>query len=397
MSDVAALTLNLNKTEFLQQDWQQRPRLFRAAFADFEDLVEAEILAGLACEEAVDSRIIENHQGNWNVVHGPFEAYDAFGESGWTLLVQSVNEWIPEVQQLIAPFRFLPDWRIDDVMISFATEGGGVGPHLDQYDVFIIQGQGRRHWRVGERVVGAEEHCPHPDLKQLAQPFTALIDAVLEPGDMLYIPAGCPHEGIALEPSLNYSVGFRAQNSAELTTAVCDHLLSSSAKLVRYRDPHSDDYGAPYQVSQSRLDHLREFALSQLTQLDWDSALMAVLSTSKRPLPQPEAAPSEEELQFCLANQEPLLLCRTPGARILLGPDGHCYSNGEQLALTDANRPFAEYLAGQWQDLELTELTTTSDLDWQHPAALQLLSELVQMGVFYLVDASDEDTDEQHA
>lgn len=124
----------------------------------------------------VDWSVTED--GKWQVSHGPFESYDHLGETNWSLLVQAVNHWHEPTAALMRPFRELPDWRIDDLMISFSVPGGGVGPHLDQYDVFIIQGTGRRRWRVGEKLQ-MKQHCPHPDLLQV-DPFEAIIDEELE-------------------------------------------------------------------------------------------------------------------------------------------------------------------------------------------------------------------------
>jgi len=351
-----SLKLNLDIQKFLSEAWQRQPRLIRGAFTQFKDLVEPEILAGLALEEGVDSRVIQNDDGKWHVSHGPFESYEEFGEHGWTLLVQSVNEWIPEVQQLIAPFRFLPDWRIDDVMISFATENGGVGPHLDQYDVFIIQGGGTRHWQVGERINNATEFCPHPDLKQLKDSFEPIIDAVLQPGDMLYIPAGCPHNGVALEPSLNYSVGFRAPNTAELAAAVADSLSQLEVPLQRYRDAEATSYGKPFAVSAAQLDHVREFLLSSLAQTDLNHAMLLVMSQSKRPLPQAEGLLQAEELAQYMVEDTTMLLARTPGARILIGPNNVLYANGEAWPLTSNTQAFAEAIAQLWEEQPLTAL-----------------------------------------
>ena len=381
-----SLTLNLDSHEFLHEAWQKQPRLIRGAFKNFNDLIEPEILAGLALEEGVDSRVIENHDGKWNVVHGPFESYDAFGEDGWTLLVQSVNEWVPEVQQLIAPFRFLPDWRIDDVMISFATENGGVGPHLDQYDVFIIQGLGRRHWQVGARVTNANEHCPHPDLKQLADAFEPIIDAVLEPGDMLYIPAGCPHNGVALEPSLNYSVGFRAPNTAELGAATADMLSQlNDIKLPRYRDAECDDFGPAYIVGAEQLAHARNFLVQSWQQLDLDHALLLVMSQSKRPLPQPEGDISPEEL-LSLAQDNETLLVRTPGARILLSPQREMlYSNGDAWPIDTELLPFAQLLGELWDDSPVAEFIEHLG----NKKAATLCCDLINAGVLDVVAQSD--------
>ncbi|ATC82160.1 cupin domain-containing protein [Pseudoalteromonas agarivorans] len=226
---------NLCEQEFLNQYWQKKPLLIKQGFTDFQDPIEAEELAGLAMEESIESRIVTNHNNDWQAYQGPFEDFEKLTEQHSTLLVQAVDHWHSDAAQLLHPFRFIPNWRIDDLMISYSTPKGGVGPHLDQYDVFIIQGEGKRHWRVG---------LPDPTLKQFAQnkkllqveQFEAVIDCILEPGDILYIPPGCPHEGYAIENALNYSVGFRAPNQQDLFSSFADHVIDTDSGQKRYTD-----------------------------------------------------------------------------------------------------------------------------------------------------------------
>lgn len=226
---------DLSKNEFLNHYWQKKPLLIKQGFTNFQDPIEPEELAGLAMEESIESRIVTNHNDDWQAFQGPFEDFEKLTEQHATLLVQAVDHWHSEAAQLLEPFRFIPNWRIDDLMISYSTPKGGVGPHLDQYDVFIIQGQGKRHWRVG---------LPDPTLKQFAQnkkllqveQFEAVIDCILEPGDILYIPPGCPHEGYAIENALNYSVGFRAPNQQDLFSSLADHIIDTDSGQKRYTD-----------------------------------------------------------------------------------------------------------------------------------------------------------------
>ena len=209
---ISMLTLNLGDLtpeRFLAEFWQQKPLVIRQGFADFEDLIDAESLAGLAMDEAAESRIVYRQDDSWQAEFGPFDDYSRLGETGWSLLIQGVDHWSPAVSQLITPFRFIPNWRLDDVMVGYSTPQGGVGPHIDHYDVFICQGSGRRHWRVGDRG-NYKEFAAHPALLHVEQ-FDPIIDVVLEPGDILYIPPGFPHDGISLETSMSFSVGFPHQ------------------------------------------------------------------------------------------------------------------------------------------------------------------------------------------
>ena len=215
-------------------------------------------------ESEVDSRLVSHQDGKWQVSHGPFESYDHLSENNWSLLVQAVNHWHEPSAALMHPFRALPDWRIDDLMISFSVPGGGVGPHLNQYDVFIIQGTGRRRWRVGEKVP-MKQHCPHPDLLQV-DPFEAIIDEEMEPGDILYIPPGFPHEGYSLENSLNYSVGYRAPNARELFSGFADYVLQRELGSQRYADPDVPSRDHPADILPTELDRLREMMLGLINQ-----------------------------------------------------------------------------------------------------------------------------------
>jgi 50S ribosomal protein L16 3-hydroxylase len=187
---------NFDVETFLQEYWQQKPLLIRNAFADWANPLEPDELAGLACEPEVESRLVVGAQGSWAVEHGPLaEArFAALGQEPSTLLVQAVDHHVPEVAALLAPFRFIPNWRIDDVMVSYATDGGGVGPHFDQYDVFLIQGHGQRRWRVGQLCDDNSPLLPHDELRLLAD-FQATDEWLLEPGDILYVPPRIAHDG----------------------------------------------------------------------------------------------------------------------------------------------------------------------------------------------------------
>ena len=221
-----------NQQEFLANYWQKKPVVIRQGFQNFEDPISADEIAGLACEEEVESRLVYKKDGNWQAAFGPFENYDHLGDKNWSLVVQALDNWSEEAAQMIEPFRFIPHWRLDDLMVSFATPGGGVGPHIDLYDVFICQGSGKRHWRVGNkgehREFAAHEALLHVD------PFEAIIDVELMPGDILYIPPSFPHEGITLETSLSFSVGFRTNSTVSLLSAFADHLIDKElgAELI---------------------------------------------------------------------------------------------------------------------------------------------------------------------
>jgi len=246
----------LSEQAFLNQYWQKKPLLIKGGFSDFKDPLDANELAGLAMEDSIESRIITNHNQQWQSHQGPFEDFEILTDEHATLLVQAVDHWHPEAAQLLEPFRFIPNWRIDDLMISYSTPGGGVGPHLDQYDVFIIQGEGKRHWQVGLPDASLKQFAQNKSLLQV-EAFTAVIDCVLEPGDILYIPPGCPHEGYAIENALNYSVGFRAPNQQDLLSSFADHIIDTESGQKRYTDHTLALRDSKGELTQSEVDKVK--------------------------------------------------------------------------------------------------------------------------------------------
>ncbi len=224
---------NFDKADFLANYWQKKPRVIKQGLVNFVDPLDEHILAGLSQEGEVDSRIIHRLDSRWDVAHGPFIDINQHCVGAWTLLVQSVDQYVPEAEALLRSFDFIPHWRMDDLMVSFSNEGGGVGPHLDQYDVFIVQGKGARRWQVG-LPDSYKASRPHPDLGQI-EDFTPVIDQVLYPGDIVYIPANHPHNGIATGECLNYSVGFRAPSQQEMLSALADFASDENLLNERYQ------------------------------------------------------------------------------------------------------------------------------------------------------------------
>ncbi|MFM2482673.1 JmjC domain-containing protein [Celerinatantimonas sp. YJH-8] len=229
------MKLNFDINHFMVDHWQREPILIRNAIDSFVDPLTIDELAGLAMEAEVQSRMVTIRQGNWQSQEGPFSDFTELEQPQSTLLVQATNHWNPQCSQLAALFYFIPNWRFDDVMVSYATPNGGVGPHIDQYGVFIIQGNGERHWQVGARQLLPE--CSNGGGLRQCAPFTPIIDETLKSGDMLYIPPGCPHHGTALTNSMSFSVGFRAPDQCELFSAFADYLLDQEQSYTRYTDP----------------------------------------------------------------------------------------------------------------------------------------------------------------
>jgi 50S ribosomal protein L16 3-hydroxylase len=232
------LSTAFDSKEFLAQCWQKKPVLLSKFIPDFSDSLAPEELAGLACEELVESRLIMEHEpGKWQLRHGPFEESDftQLPESNWTVLVQAVDQWVEDVADIKTLFTFLPSWRIDDIMISFAAQGGSVGPHYDYYDVFLLQGQGERNWKIGDRCDSDAELVRGEELS-LLQNFEATKEFNLTVGDALYIPPRFPHWGTATSESLCYSIGFRAPSMAEMIEGFSDFIIKDQDPAQRYED-----------------------------------------------------------------------------------------------------------------------------------------------------------------
>lgn len=251
---------SLSTADFLREYWQQRALLVHGALSRTQELLDGDDLAGLACEEGIASRLVihDPRSRRWHCEHGPFDEgrFADLPEHDWTLLVQGVEQWFPAVAALLARFDFLPRWRVDDIMASYATPGGGVGPHFDYYDVFLIQARGRRRWRLGQHCDDTTPLENHPELKLLAA-FHEQSSHDLEPGDMLYVPPGQSHLGTALgEDCITLSVGFRAPSHAEILQGMAASLAQSLGGQHRYTDPAGVSGGDPHRIDAAALTQL---------------------------------------------------------------------------------------------------------------------------------------------
>ena len=249
---------SLSNDDFLQQHWQQKPLLVRQAInVDGFDLDPAE-LAGLSCDTEAPSRIvIERGLTPWQMKIGPFQEEDftSLPADRWSLLINDIETYLPELQAFIAPFRFIPDWRIDDLMISYATDQGSVGPHVDEYDVFLIQLQGQRRWAIDENPDFDDSFLTNTDLKIL-QNFQPNQQWNLSPGDMLYLPPRVPHHGVAVGDCMTLSVGFRAPSSGELVQSWLDDIGDSEDFKVRFHDAKRKIQNDSGEIAQLDLERL---------------------------------------------------------------------------------------------------------------------------------------------
>ena len=275
----------LSPQDFMRRHWQKKPLLVRQAVTGGIDLVSRTQLVALAAHDEVESRLIVYRAGRWMLRQGPLPraALPPFKQPHWTLLVQGLDLHLPAARALLDLFRFVPDARLDDVMMSFATDGGGVGPHVDSYDVFLLQARGRRRWRIGR--TRQPELMPDVPLKILSN-FVPEQEWLLEPGDMLYLPPGWAHDGVAEGECMTCSIGFRAAGREELAREVVQRMLDGAdpdENGPRYRDPTLAASADPGRIPAA----LQAFAAAAVTRLLADPTSLAcalgeVLSEPKR-------------------------------------------------------------------------------------------------------------------
>lgn len=375
--------LSFSLEDFLTQYWQKKPVIIKGGFKQFQDPITADELAGLTMEEEVDSRFVSNLNDEWIAEHGPFgeDKFATLGESNWSFIVQAANHWHPQAAQLVDAFKSLPQWLFDDLMISYSVEGGGVGPHIDQYDVFITQGSGNRHWRVGAKDEGQyDETVRHCALRQINS-FEPIIDDILEPGDILYIPPGYPHDGYALEPSLSYSIGFRSPKQQELISNYADYILAHDIGDVHLHKPElktQENFG---EITTSDLQSLTQMLKDTLNdEARINDFMGCMLSQSRHQLNiiAPEPLWTAEDIAYQL--QTGNSLHKVPGLRALYHEQdqNQIYINGEVFAVGSKQATLVSVLCGE-EALNLQNVDNATELD-----SLTLICELVNKGYWYL-------------
>ena len=375
---------DLSVDEFLRDYWQKKPLLIRNAFPDFAPLLSAEELAGLSLEDEIESRLIleQGYKGPWELHKGPFTEADfrKLPEDKWTLLIQSVDLWLPEAADLLEQFRFLPSWRIDDLMISYAVDGGSVGPHYDQYDVFLLQAEGQREWRTGQHCDAGSRLLDGTVLSILSE-FEEQERWVLNPGDMLYLPPGLAHHGIARGECMTYSIGFRAPSVAQLVERSADAILSVVNEHQRFSDADLSTSEAGGQISSAAVARLRQVLQQQLNNDALLARILGELMTEPRVSPEPEEEDviSWDELQEMLTDTPYLL--RHEQARFAcstLGGELQFFCQGEALRLSETLQPLMEYLCSGRQ-LNSGKLVALCD----QPQAQSLLCDLWSRNLIY--------------
>lgn len=377
---------------FLRDYWQKKPLLIRNALPDFVCPITPEELAGLACEPDVESRLIQEHgETPWQVRHGPFKEEDflTLPDSHWTVLVQEINKHIPEFALLQDRFAFLPNWRLDDVMVSFAPDQGTVGPHADNYDVFLIQGPGRRRWQLSYQETGSEQLIPGLPLRILRD-FHPEEEYLLEEGDMLYLPPGVVHHGVAAGDCITISVGFRAPAKVELLSGYVADALSRMDSEAFYEDPDLSPQENPGEITAQAREKIR--AIIRALPLDDESIdrWFASFTTDVRPghyLPEPEETVGTKQLLEALQRQGELW--RSEYARYCYIDAGEgmtrLYVAGEEFTL-GAHLDFAAPLLCGRRIYTLDDLSAHLD----NRDFADLLRELYNLGAVYFPGEYDE-------
>jgi 50S ribosomal protein L16 3-hydroxylase len=334
-------------TRFLRKHWQREALLVRDAMPGFAGPFDRAALLKLATRDDVQSRLVVRDRTRWSLSHGPFTrgVFQSLPQRGWTLLVQSVNLHADAADALLRRFAFLPFARLDDLMVSYAVPGGGVGPHFDSYDVFLLQGFGRRRWRYGRQSdLALRAGLPLRILRR----FDPSEDRILAAGDMLYLPPHYAHDGTAIDECTTYSIGFRAPSAQELATAFIDFLRDGLALEGRYADA-----GIPSTREPARIDaHMRKTSAAFLARIRWDEATVArflgCFLTEPRAeviFDPPRAALSRAAFAQRIARHGVRLDRRTQ----LLYDERRLYMNGEDVTLSPADAGALRELANRRQ------------------------------------------------
>jgi 50S ribosomal protein L16 3-hydroxylase len=319
----------LSPREFLARHWQRKPLLVRGALPRFADPVRLPELLALARRDDVESRLVTRAGARWSLEHGPFKRarLAALPARDWTVLVQGLDHVVPAAKRLLARFAFVPWARLDDVMVSYAAPRGGVGPHVDSYDVFLVQGMGRRRWRIsGQRDLAVDPRAP----LRVLRGFRAEHEWVLEPGDMLYLPPGVVHEGVALEPCMTYSVGFRAPAANELAREFLAWLQERIDLAGIYRDPGIAPARQPGRIP----DDMIERIATMLDAIRWrrEDVARFVGSWLSEPKAHVLFEPPERPLtRAAFARAVARRGARLAGATLMLVRGPYAYVNGEEL------------------------------------------------------------------
>ncbi|MFT4769441.1 MAG: 50S ribosomal protein L16 3-hydroxylase [Glaciecola sp.] len=356
--------LDLNVERFLAKHWQRQHLFIPGGFSQFDVPADADELAGLAMDPDLDSRMVINDGQSWRQERGPF-TQDSYQRTGsWTLLVQGVDQHWDEAAELLNSVRFLPNWRLDDIMMSYATDGGSAGPHYDNYDVFIIQGDGQRRWQVGGFCDSASALLDNTDLRLLAD-FEPKAEYLMSAGDVLYVPPGIAHYGTSVGESTSFSIGFRAPRQSDLLARWADNRLSTMEDDALFSDPQREPATRSGEITQTDLNRARAQLLRMFD--DTDPRWFGEAITNSAAAPQ---SPRDEALEV---ETQGTWVTRAPGSRLAWHATGdellvfaHGNTHDAPLALQSVLEALCDH-----QDMAVTEALQAHDaaealLNWLH-------------------------------
>ncbi|OEC91422.1 cupin domain-containing protein [Acinetobacter sp. YK3] len=351
MSQSLAVLGGITAEQFLNEYWQKKPLLVRNAMPEIIGLLEPADVQELALEEHVTARLIRQKNKNpneWHVKSAPLTKGDFQKLPNlWTLLVQAVDHYSFDIAELWKKFPFIPQWRRDDIMVSYAPKGGSVGKHFDFYDVFLVQGHGHRRWQLGQMCDESTQFIPDQPLKLLAE-MDVQFDEVLAPGDLLYVPPGLSHYGVAEDDCLTFSFGFRMPNLSEMIDQVSDKFAENTslknplADIARQQTAHLGE------INSTEFAYLKTQLLDYLTQApEFDSAIMAYMSEASYPnnIPEPEEVDANDVAEVIGADYQIIL---EPASRLLYRKQGDSFefwANGDTVCISAAFMPYLKQIA----------------------------------------------------
>ncbi|MEH6443594.1 MAG: cupin domain-containing protein [Oceanospirillaceae bacterium] len=377
---------DISLEHFLEHYWQKKPLVIRNAIKNFTPIIDNDELAGLACEEEVESRLIiqSNESTQWSMKHGPLAEDDfaALPKSHWSLLVQAVDHWHPAAHDFLKMFDFIPQWRIDDLMISYASLGGGVGPHYDNYDVFLMQATGTREWQYGGLFDENSSRLDNSELMLLAN-WKAENTVTLNPGDMLYLPPKVGHNGIATsDDCTTYSVGFRAPSHSEILLNFSDFVAHDLSAELRYKDQGLTVQTHTAQITPKSISHVKDILQQYIDQPglieQWFGCYMTEHKYNEQ---QQELYLDNSVEEITEAMQQGTSLCKIPGTRLAIQFKDSLQSsgmlffiNGMCCQITQDQQDFVIQLTEQ-DDIALEDVLSSKE-------RLKLMANLIKIGAY---------------
>lgn len=374
--------------QFLNEYWQKKPLLVRNAMPEIINILEPDDVKELALEETVSARLIKQKDkdpNQWSVkssplIKGDFQKLPKL----WTLLVQAVDHYSFDLAELWKKFPFIPQWRRDDIMVSYAPKGGSVGQHFDFYDVFLVQGYGHRRWQLGQMCDENTAFVAGQPLKLLPE-IDVHFDEVLAPGDLLYVPPGLSHYGVAEDDCLTFSFGFRMPNVATMMDRVSDRFADNALLKNPVIDIMRDQVGQIGEMTSNELAYLKAKVLDQLQHSsDFEHALVALMSEPKYPdnIPEPDEIEADDLREILSTGYE---LCLEPASRLLYTQQDDqllFWANGEACCIDDRFAPLLKALAdGQ---------VLPFDAQFDHDEFLEDLAQLLNDSVLMLLPPEEE-------